>query len=100
LDQLQPLSSTLLRLNQQHKFFNDNFVIDMKVIEKDTNRSAQVHLHALGVVNPLDEYGEWVDPADNALCCFVPVEGGQKIKVEGRFAGTVGTHSILVWFYD
>ncbi|KAF2650841.1 hypothetical protein K491DRAFT_761458 [Lophiostoma macrostomum CBS 122681] len=60
----------------------------MKVVEKGTNRWAQVHLHARGVVNPLDEFGEWVDPTDDALCCFVPVEAGQKVKVEGRFAGT------------
>lgn len=68
----------------------------MKVIEKGTDRRAEVHLHAQGVIDPLDEYGEYVDPVDNAICCFVPVEEGQKIRVDGRFNGTVSIDSCML----
>lgn len=68
----------------------------MKVVEKDTDRTAEVHLHADGVIKHLDEYGEYVDPVDNAICCFVPVELGQKITVEGKFKGNVSTSAIYM----
>jgi hypothetical protein len=61
----------------------------MKVIEKGTDRKAEVHFYVRGRVPPVDEYGEYVDPVDNAICCFVPVEEGQKIGVNGKFGGTV-----------
>lgn len=61
----------------------------MKVVENNSDRKAEVHLYALGSPNPLDEYGEYVDPVDHAICCYVPVEEGQKIKIDGRMAGTV-----------
>jgi hypothetical protein len=66
----------------------------MKVVENDTDRRAEVHLYADGIVDPLDEYGEYVDPIDNAICCFVPVRPDQKIRVDGKFYGTVGTFFI------
>lgn len=63
----------------------------MKVQEKHSDRRCQVHIYAVGESKPLDEYGEYVDPEDGAICCFVPVEEGQKIRVEGKFAGTTMT---------
>jgi hypothetical protein len=61
----------------------------MKVVEKDTDRRAEVHFYAEGNVNALDEYGEYVDPKDNAICAFVPVKADQVIKIAGKFHGIV-----------
>jgi hypothetical protein len=61
----------------------------MKVIEKATDRKAEAHVHVEGRVLPLEEYGEYVDPVDKAICCYVPVEEGHKVKIGGRFSGTV-----------
>ncbi|KAF2790732.1 hypothetical protein K505DRAFT_390444 [Melanomma pulvis-pyrius CBS 109.77] len=60
----------------------------MKVIEKGTDRSANVHLLRHQRVPPLDEYGELVNSDDKAIECFVAVEEGQQIKIGGRFSGT------------
>lgn len=63
----------------------------MKVIEKATERGAEMHLHVQSKtesINPLDEYGEYVD-VDGAVCCFVPVTEGGLLKAEGRFKGIV-----------
>jgi hypothetical protein len=61
----------------------------MKVIEKATDRKAEAHVYVEGRVLALEEYGEYVDPIDKAICCYVPVEEGHKVKIEGRFSGTV-----------
>ena len=61
----------------------------MKVAESDTNRTAEVHICVEGRLDPLEEYGQYVDPTDGALCCYVAVEEGEKIKFDGRFDGTV-----------
>ncbi|KAJ4301092.1 hypothetical protein N0V90_003182 [Kalmusia sp. IMI 367209] len=63
----------------------------MKVQEKGTDRKAEVHLHIHETVNDLQEYGEYVDPVDNAICCYVAVEEGNIIKVTGKFHGTTLT---------
>ncbi|KAF2134308.1 hypothetical protein P153DRAFT_428111 [Dothidotthia symphoricarpi CBS 119687] len=60
----------------------------MKVAEPKSDRKCDVHLHVHGKVEALKEYGEYIDPIDNAICCFVPVEDGQKIKILGSFSGT------------
>ncbi|KAF2105260.1 hypothetical protein BDV96DRAFT_655798 [Lophiotrema nucula] len=62
----------------------------MKVVEKDTDRKAEVHLWAQGDDKALDEYGEDFDE-DGALVCYVPVEIGQRIRVTGRYLGTTQT---------
>lgn len=61
----------------------------MKVIEKGTDRTAHAHVLVDGQVQPLEEYGEYVDARDGALCCYVAVEEGHKIKIDGRFSGAV-----------
>lgn len=61
----------------------------MKVIEKGADRVAHAHIHVEGQVNPLEEFGEYVDANDKAICCYVPVEEGLKIRVDGRFTGPV-----------
>jgi hypothetical protein len=61
----------------------------MKVAEKDTNRTAEVHICVEGELQPLKEYGQYIDPTDGAICCYVAVEEGDKIKFDGRFIGTV-----------
>lgn len=63
----------------------------MKVFEKETDRKANAHIFALGRVKELEEYGQYVDPVDKALCCYVPVEEGMVVKVGGRFTGTVSS---------
>jgi hypothetical protein len=63
----------------------------MKVKEKNSNRRCEVHLYSLGSTKPLDEFGEYVDPNDGAVCCFVPVEERQKIKIGGKLRGTTTT---------
>ncbi|KAI4642407.1 hypothetical protein J4E93_007555 [Alternaria ventricosa] len=59
----------------------------MRVIEKDTDRKAQVNIFVKGQVQALEEYGEYVDPRDNAICCYVPIDEGHQPKVGGRFSG-------------
>jgi hypothetical protein len=44
----------------------------MKVIEKGTDRRAEVHNYVEGTVAALAEYGEYIDPRDKAICCYVP----------------------------
>jgi hypothetical protein len=61
----------------------------MKVVEKDTDRNAEVHVYVEGVVKPLCEYGEYIDAKDKAICCYIPVVEGHKVKISGKFAGTV-----------
>ncbi|KAI4663576.1 uncharacterized protein J4E78_003992 [Alternaria triticimaculans] len=59
----------------------------MRVIEKDTDRKAQVNIFVKGQVQALEEYGEYVDPRDKAICCYVPIDEGHQPKVGGRFSG-------------
>jgi hypothetical protein len=67
----------------------------MKVAEKESDRTAEVHLRAGAIVDPLAEFGEYVDPDDGAICCYVPVpvEEKQKIWISGKFSGTVSLFS-------
>ncbi|KAI4951096.1 hypothetical protein J4E91_003801 [Alternaria rosae] len=60
----------------------------MKVIEKGSDRRAQVHVYVEGRVAPLEEYGEYIDPRDKAICCYVAIDEGHKPRVGGRFTGT------------
>lgn len=64
----------------------------MKAIEEGTDRSAELHFYVEGSVDPLREYGEYI-AADNAVCCYVPVEEGYKPRISGIFTGTVSTHN-------
>ena len=66
----------------------------MKVAEKATDRVAEVHIYVEGKVHALEEYGQYISSEDKAICCYVPVEEGHKIKICGKFSGTVCTHSI------
>ena len=69
----------------------------MKVSETGTDRIADVHVYVDGKIRALEEYGEYVDPSDKALCCYVPVEEGHKVKIRGKFSGTVSTdHSVMI----
>ena len=61
----------------------------MKVQEKGTDRRAEIHLHVQEQVEELAEYGQYIDPLDKAICCYVPAEDGNIVKVAGRFVGTV-----------
>jgi hypothetical protein len=61
----------------------------MKVMEKATDRRAEVHIYVDGEVDARREYGEYIDAKDKAICCYVPVEEGHQIKVGGKFSGTV-----------
>jgi hypothetical protein len=61
----------------------------MKVIEKGKDRTAEVHIHVEGKVDALGEWGEYIDATDKAICCYVPVEEGHKVKIGGKFTGTV-----------
>jgi hypothetical protein len=65
----------------------------MKVTEKGTNRVAEAHIYVGGQVQALEEYGEYIDLSDKAICSYVPVEEGHKIKIGGRFNGTVSQTS-------
>ncbi|KAH7077292.1 hypothetical protein FB567DRAFT_608351 [Paraphoma chrysanthemicola] len=60
----------------------------MKVVEKETDRRAEVHIYVEGKVEPLAEYGEYVDSKDKAVCCYVPVVEGHKVRIGGKFTGT------------
>lgn len=68
----------------------------MRVIEKGADRTAQVYVHVKGRVTPSEEYGQYIDADDGALCCYVAVEEGQNIKVDGRFSGVVCQHSLEI----
>jgi hypothetical protein len=61
----------------------------MKVIEKGTNRKAEVHVYVEGKVPALAEYGGYIDPKDKAICCYVAVDEDYKPRFGGRFSGTV-----------
>ena len=61
----------------------------MKVQEKGTDRRAELRVHVQEQVEELAEYGQYIDPDDQAICCYVPVEDGSVVKVAGRFHGTV-----------
>jgi hypothetical protein len=61
----------------------------MKVIEKSTDRRAEVHMYVEGKVPALAEYGEYIDPKDKAICCYVAVDEDHKPRFGGRFSGTV-----------
>ena len=61
----------------------------MKVVENATDRRAESHIYVEGRVDPLEEYGQYIDPKDKAICCYVPVEEGHKVKIGGKFSGTV-----------
>ena len=63
----------------------------MKVVEKETDRRAEAHIYVEGRVKEVAEYGEYVDPVDKAIGCYVPVEEGDKVKIGGRFSGTTLT---------
>lgn len=63
----------------------------MKVIEAGTDRSAEVNIYVEEVIKPLREYGEYV-AADQAVCCYVPVEEGNKPRIIAKFTGTVSAH--------
>ena len=62
----------------------------MKVIEKGVDRTAYVHVFVHGRVHPLEEYGQYVDARDGAICCYIAVEEDHKIRIDGKFKGTVG----------
>lgn len=61
----------------------------MKVVEKDTDRTAEVNIFVEGQVPALKEYNEHIDPKDNAICCYVALEEGHKPRIGGQFSGTV-----------
>ncbi|KAK7184156.1 hypothetical protein DPSP01_001206 [Paraphaeosphaeria sporulosa] len=60
----------------------------MKVDEKGTDRRAELHIHKHEQVEELAEYGQYIDPDDAAVCCYVPIEDGNIVRVAGRFNGT------------
>ncbi|KAF9730611.1 hypothetical protein PMIN03_009411 [Paraphaeosphaeria minitans] len=60
----------------------------MKVQEKGTDRRAELHIYKHEQANELAEYGEYIDPADAAICCYAPIENGNTVGVVGRFNGT------------
>ncbi|KAH7073005.1 hypothetical protein BKA63DRAFT_567585 [Paraphoma chrysanthemicola] len=60
----------------------------MKVVEKETDRRAEVHIYVEGKVEPLAEYGEYIDSKDKAVCCYIPVVEGHKVRIGGKFTGT------------
>lgn len=61
----------------------------MKVIETGADRTAYAHIHVKGQVQPLQEYGQYIDSHDGAICCYVAVEEGHNVRVDGRFSGAV-----------
>lgn len=67
----------------------------MKVVEKGTDRTAYVHMYVKGQVNPLNEHGQYIDARDRAICCYVAVEEGHEIKIDGRFTGVVRHMSLF-----
>ncbi|KAI4624928.1 uncharacterized protein J4E87_005409 [Alternaria ethzedia] len=60
----------------------------MKVIERGSDRRAQVNIYVDGQVAALKEYDQYIDPRDNAICCYVVIDEGHKPRVGGRFTGT------------
>ncbi|KAL5122011.1 hypothetical protein ACEQ8H_000227 [Pleosporales sp. CAS-2024a] len=60
----------------------------MKVIERDTDRKAEVHIYVEGQVDALEEYGEYIDAKDSAICCYVPVQENHNVRIGGKFSGT------------
>ena len=61
----------------------------MKVTEKDTDSTADVNVFIEGQVPALKEYGEYIDPRDKAICCYVALYEGDKPRIRGQFSGTV-----------
>ncbi|KAH7391789.1 hypothetical protein BKA66DRAFT_487980 [Pyrenochaeta sp. MPI-SDFR-AT-0127] len=60
----------------------------MRVVEMATDRTAEVHVYVEGKVDAIQEYGEYIEDSDKAICCYIPVEEGHKIKIGGTFSGT------------
>ncbi|PVH95342.1 hypothetical protein DM02DRAFT_477223, partial [Periconia macrospinosa] len=67
----------------------------MKAEEKDSDRKAEVHIHISGQVKAIKEYDEYLDPDDGAICCYVPVNAEDEIRIKGRCSGTT-----LIRAYD
>ena len=62
----------------------------MKVVEQNSDRQASAHVYVEGRIAALEEYGQYVDPDDdNAICCYVPIDEGNKAKIRTWFSGTV-----------
>ncbi|KAF2644153.1 hypothetical protein P280DRAFT_392960 [Massarina eburnea CBS 473.64] len=70
----------------------------MKAQEKRTDRKVHLNVHATGQISPLMEFGQYVDPADGALCCYIPVIEDMVLKLRGRCSGTTLTiaHDVAV----
>ena len=66
----------------------------MKVAEKATDRTAEVHIYVSGRVQPLEEYGQYISAEDKAICCYIPVDEDHKIRIGGKFSGTVRIRSV------
>ncbi|RYN17265.1 hypothetical protein AA0113_g11986 [Alternaria arborescens] len=60
----------------------------MKVVEKDSDRIAEVNVFVEGQVPALKEYGKYIDPRDKAICCYVALYEGDKPRIRGHFSGT------------
>ncbi|CAI9635291.1 hypothetical protein GT037_007736 [Alternaria burnsii] len=60
----------------------------MKVVEKNTDRTAEVNVFVEGQVPALKEYGEYIDSRDKAICCYVALYEGDKPRIRGQFSGT------------
>jgi hypothetical protein len=72
----------------------------MKAQEKDTDRKAEVNLHVTGQIKALIEYGQYEDPVDKALCCYVAVAEGDIPKIRGRCSGTVCWPNTILYRAD
>lgn len=70
----------------------------MKVIEKAGDRTAYAQVFVEGCVQPLEEYGRYVDARDGAVCCYIAVEEGHKVRIDGRFSGAVCCVQCLACF--
>jgi hypothetical protein len=66
----------------------------MKVIEKGTDRKAEVRVYLDAKVKALSEYGQYIDPKDKAICCYISVDESHQLKFGGRFSGTVSDTSM------
>jgi len=71
--------------------------VKMKVVEKNCDRRAEAHIYIEEKVDALEEYGEYIETRDKAICCYVPVEEGHKVKIGGKSTGTV-SHSVVATF--
>ncbi|CAN9391309.1 unnamed protein product [Alternaria sp. RS040] len=60
----------------------------MKVVEKNTDRTAEVNVFVEGQVPALKKYGEYIDSRDKAICCYVALYEGDKPRIRGQFSGT------------